>query len=344
MPTATGMLPFGADHVLPPLAAQARSLDARVEERNGALTIQASAAQVTATAHPRGVQITITAAEPGLVGELIDLLNGFCTARFQAAPQWNGLEPPKMTMTELVSITPLSPNFRRVRLKGDFSAFLDGKGLHFRFVIGPEGADWPRMGENGVEWPGGVDAWHRPPYTISALDPRGRWLETDVFLHEGGRVTDWTETARPGEAMMIAGPGGKAVRQAPWLGLVGDETALPVILRTLQAAEPGTSGQAFILVPDLADAQPLACPEGVEVTWVERGAGQDLLALLRRLSLPEGPRSVFLAGERAEAMAAREIAASMGLGPDEFRAASYWTQGWVPPESQRKPRPRPQAR
>lgn len=340
MPTATGILPVGAEVVLPPLAAQARALDAIVDQTSTALTIQASAARVTATAHSRGVQITVTAAEPGLVGELIDLLNGFCNARFQAAPDWTGLQPPKMTMTELVSVTRLSPNFRRVRLKGDFSAFLDGKNLHFRFVIGPEGADWPRMGENGVDWPGGVDAWHRPPYTISALDPAGHWLDTDVFVHEGGRVTDWIETAQPGAAMMIAGPGGKSVRQAPWLGLVGDETALPVILRTLQAAGPETRGQVFILVPDPADAQAVAAPEGVRVTWVLRDEGVDLLALLRRLDLPEGPRSVFLAGERAEATAAREIAAGMGLGPDEFRAASYWTAGWVPPESQRKARPR----
>ncbi|MCW1934937.1 siderophore-interacting protein [Pararhodobacter zhoushanensis] len=327
MPTATGMLPIEARTALSPLAERARARGAAVESREGQVTIRSSAGVVTAAAHPRGVQISVAATETQQMSALVDLINGFCATAFDAVPHWMGLQPPKMTMTRVVSIRQISPNFRRVRLAGDFSAFMDGQSAHFRFVLGPEGADWPRTGEAGVEWPGGIDAWHRPPYTIVALDPEGRWLDTDVFVHEGGRVTEWTATAQPGDAMLIAGPGGKAVRQAPWLGLVGDETALPVILRALKAAEPGTRGHAFVLVPDLADAQEVALPDGLSLTWIARGAGVDLLSLLHRLSLPDGPRSAFFAGERSEATAAREIAAAMGLGPDEFRAATYWTAG-----------------
>ena len=323
MPTATGMLPVEAQTALSPFAERATAQGAAVERHEGQVTIRASAGLVTAAAHPRGLQISVSTTETRPMAELVDLINTFCVTTFAAVPHWMGLQPPKMTLTELVSVTQISPNFRRLRLKGDFSAFLGGGSVHFRFVMGPEGAGWPQSGESGVDWPGGIDAWHRPPYTIVALDPQGRWLDTDVFLHDGGRVTAWTATAQPGDAMMIAGPGGKAVRQAPWLGLVGDETALPVILRALKAAAPGTRGQAFVLVPDLADAQPIAVPDGLSLTWVARAPGVDLVSLLRKLEQPQGPRSVFFAGERAEAAAARAIVAVMGLGPDEIRAANY---------------------
>ena len=342
MPNATGILEAAAESVLPAFADRARSLGADVAEEGPQVTVTARLGTIAVLPHPRGLQLNLQAPEPRQLGELIELVNGFCTTGLGKLPHWMGLEPPKITMTEVVSVTQISPNFRRVRLKGDFSPFLDGKSLHFRFCIGPEGADWPKMGENGLEWPGGVDAWHRPPYTVSALDPEGKWLETDVFVHAGGRVTEWTESAQPGEAMMITGPGGKAVRQAEWMGLVGDETALPVILRALQAAAPGTRGQAFVLVPDTADAQPVTLPEGMRLDWVTRAPGLDLLSLLARLDPPEGvERSVFFAGEREDVARAREIASAKGLAPGEFRAASYWTAGWVPPASQRQPRRKP---
>lgn len=104
---------------------------------------------------------------------------------------------PRLTLAIVESVTQISLNFRRVRLRGNFRAFAAG-GLHFRFAFGPDGAPHPVEGPEGIEWPGGIEAWHRPVYTIRALDPKGAWLDTDVFVHQGGRVTAWTEHVQAG--------------------------------------------------------------------------------------------------------------------------------------------------
>lgn len=230
---------------------------------------------------------------------------------------------PRLTIARVEHVRQISPSFRRLRLVGDFRGFVGG-GVHFRFVLGPQGAPWPTATEDGFDWPGGADAWHRPPYTIRAMDPGGGWLDTDIFLHDGGRVTAWTETLQPGDAVALTGPGGGGLVQAGWMGLVGDETALPVILRTIEALPQTARGQAFIRVPHPDDAQPVALPPGFRLKWVTPDSGLSLPDLLHRLTPPAGDRHIFFAAERAEAEAARLWMTAQGIGKGESRAASYW--------------------
>ncbi len=229
---------------------------------------------------------------------------------------------PRLTRATVESVTQISPNFRRVRLRGDFRAFAAG-GLHFRFALGPEGAPLPVEGPDGLEWPGGIEVWHRPVYTIRALDPEATWLDTDVFVHDGGRVTAWTEQVQVGSEIALTGPGGGGTISAPWLGLVGDETAMPVILRILEALPPTTQGRAVIRVPDPADRQTIALPVGMRLDWA-CDAQIDPVALLSDLSPPAERRFVFFAAEDAQALAARDWMSTRGLTKADSRAASYW--------------------
>ncbi|QUS36237.1 siderophore-interacting protein [Falsirhodobacter algicola] len=236
-----------------------------------------------------------------------------------------GANPANMALGRVARVLDISPNFRRIRLAGDYTRFLNG-GLHFRLLIGPEGADWPTADDTGgTVWPGGVEAWHRPAYTVRDICPEGRWIDFDLFRHEGGRAHDWSGTLSPGQEVGLTGPGGTGLSEAPWIGLFGDETALPAVIRMIRGAPEGTVGEAVILVPTEADIQRVACPPGITLRWALRERGDTLIDAFRAARVPDGPRYVYFASEKAEAAAAREHGAALGLKRGELHALAYWT-------------------
>ena len=248
-------------------------------------------------------------------------------------PQWDhvaaGALPPNLALAQVASVTRISPHFNRVRVIGrGLQRFGDG-GLHFRLLLAQNGRApvWPRIAPDGrTVWPEGEDALHRPVYTTRAFDPAGSWLDFDVFLHEGGRVTDWTYTTAAGDAVGLMGPSGSDIPQAAWVGLFGDETALPAVARILAALHQDTVGHAFVLLGDLSDAQVLQHPPGVMVHWLTRSAGDDLNAALRRLTLPETDRFVWFASEASEAGAARSyLRDTHGFGRAQTNVSGFWT-------------------
>lgn len=226
----------------------------------------------------------------------------------------------RLTVATVENVRRVSPSFRRLRLRGDFTAFATG-GLHFRFMLGPPGAPLPTPGPEGLDWPGGAQAWHRPAYTVRALDPGCAWIDVDIFLHDGGRVTAWTETLRGGEEVGLTGPGGGGIGHGGWHGLIGYETALPVVLRMIEALPPDARGRALIRVPHAEDAQKVALPPGFRLDWI---TGTSLPDLLEELSPPASNRFVFFAGEKAEAEQARAWMTARGIEKSESRAAAYW--------------------
>lgn len=341
MTSVTCIFPVPAGPGLDLLCSRAESFGAAVLRGPDGAEIQAARGRITARSVAAGLEIVITSDADADRDILRAALDGFAVQGGMAPLDWRPAEGPargpgRLIAARLLSRTRISPSYWRVRLEGDFSAFARG-GLHFRLLLGPPGADRPVPNEaGGIDWPGGIDAWHRPPYTVRAIGPAAEWIDFDIFIHEGGRVTEWCDEARPGDSVMLTGPGGRGVRQAGWMGMVGDETALPVLLRAIEAAAPAARGQALILITDPADAQPAAPPPGLELRWIVRDGRTGLLDLLRRLQPPPRDRSIFFAGERAEAEAARLHAAETGFGAGEFHAAAYWTAGWVPPASQRQ--------
>lgn len=341
MPSIATTLAISPDDPIRLLCDRAAAMGADVTRGADRTEIRRGASHISAGAEGAGMALRLSAPTPEDLHELRSLLEGFAALFGVDRVDWTGDLPRKtgMTLARVEWLRQISPSYRRLRLSGDFSGFRAG-GLHFRLLLGPHGAALPKPGPDGdLVWPHGVDAWHRPPYTIRAMGADADWIDTDIFLHKGGRVTEWTDDLQPGEQVALTGPGGRAVRQAPWLGLVGDETALPVILRAIEAAGPDTRGHAMIVVPDAADAQQVQAPPGLRLDWVLRSAGQSPLDLFRALQPPaEGDRFLFFAGERQQAEAARDHVKTLGLRAGEHRAAAYWNADWVPPASQRQAR------
>jgi len=248
-------------------------------------------------------------------------------------PKWDhvavGALPPNLSMAQVETVTRISPHFTRVRVQGQgLQRFGDG-GLHFRLILARPGRSpvWPTIATDGrTVWPEGEDTLHRPVYTTRAFDPAGTWLEFDVFLHQGGRVTDWTYATAPGEPVGLMGPSGSDIPQAGWVSLFGDETALPAIARILAELDPKTVGHAFLLLSDLSDSQDLRHPPGFALHWLTRAAGDDLVTALRGLTLPAVDRFVWFASEASDASAARSyIREERGFGRAETNISGFWT-------------------
>ena len=241
-----------------------------------------------------------------------------------------GVMPPNLRLVQVVSVRQISPGFRRVRVAGDIGRF-DGTRIHFRLLLPPKGLEpqWPRVDATGrARWPEGEHKLHNPVYTVRDIDIAAGWVEFDVFLHEGGRTSDWTETVQPGDTVGIIGPGGSHMPLADWVALFADETGLPAMARALAALPAGTTGTATVRLANAADRQELAHPPGVTLTWLTRDDRTGLLEALDQMVLPEaaaGSRYVWFVAEEAEADAARARLRALGLDRTEMQAAAYWT-------------------
>lgn len=297
-------------------------------EPDGSLVLAFGAGEVGMTPDGAETRLWIGAQDAAGAQVLRDFINQ-TAAEAGVAIRWRERftpgRPVNLSLGRVTAIRRISPAFRRVEVEGPDIARLLGGGLHFRLLMGPKGARWPTIDTAGLtQWDGGIGAWHRPVYTIRTILETGG-IGFDIFLHEGGRVSQWSEALHIGDEVALMGPSGGDIPADPgWIGLFGDETALPVLARILAALPAGARGQADILVPEAADIQPLPHPAGVRLNWLLRSDGGDLLAALADMTPPGAGRFVFFAAGKTETTAARRILEGRGFGKKEFWAMAYW--------------------
>ncbi|MFC3629248.1 siderophore-interacting protein [Paracoccus angustae] len=243
---------------------------------------------------------------------------------------WSSLDrpgafPPNFSLARVAGVTPVGADFLRLRLEGGDLARFARDLIHFRLVLQPPGAAtpaWPVIGGDGQTlWPRGDAALHRPAYTVRRIDPVAGWLETDIFIHDGGRACDFAWNAPPGTAVGLTGPGGGGVARGTTLLIGGDETAYPALARILEAAAPGTTGECH-LFGARAD-YPLPPHRGIRVHHAPGGEAA-LADRLRREGT--GAARIWLATERSR-LAPLKTAITRDLGIDKARAhlAAYWS-------------------
>ncbi|MEM1237047.1 MAG: siderophore-interacting protein [Pseudomonadota bacterium] len=322
-------LNVSSEQAFPALSAMAQEFGLAVETAEGSLVINAPLGRVSLLADGQMTEVEFTSDTAPQLQLLKDLYaQRFAKLGLDDGIEWRAPEqraPLNQHLTRIEGFTRISPNFTRLRLSGDFSAFQKtGAGLHFRPLFGPEGAPWPYLDDRGLTtWPEGPGAWHRPPYTVRKQ--ADGWIDVDIVLHAGGRVTEWCERAEVGQELAIMGPSGGSQPEAGWLGLFGDETALPVIMRMIEDATAGTQGIAYLALRDDADLQ--ALPEtDITVQRVDMADADALTWALEATVLPDNDRHLFFAAERNQASRAREIYRAKGLTAAESKAASYWTR------------------
>lgn len=295
--------------------------------------------RLQAEARAEGCEVRLRAALPDrlqmLQDSFVEQLRGL---QPQAAEtlRWQGGEaagavPPNVHFTTVQSVAPLGRSFLRVTVKGDDLSGFQDDAIHFRLLLPPsdcETPEWPRLGENGATiWPKGEMALHRPVYTTRKICHQSGEMAFDIFVHEGGRATEWANRARPGDRLAIAGPGGGGIPDARKILLYGDETALPAIARILDSLPADASGAAVLLADGGADCgYPLTPPAGITLRWLDRRRG-DALTELALAALPEH-RDHFLwfAAEKSQTQPVRTAVKDAQADPATHYIAAYWSK------------------
>jgi len=188
----------------------------------------------------------------------------------------------------------LSPHFVRITFTSDdFDVFgTDRRDQRVKIVLPGAngrlcdiGQDDPAAIDNG-EW---YTRWRDLPdeertpfrtYTVRRIDPDARELDIDFVLHhDAGPAGAWAEAAAPGDSILVVGPDARSAESAQGIDfhpgtarrllLAGDETAAPAICAVLEGLPSGMEVDAFIEVPTIDDALPVAAGTA-RVQWLAR--------------------------------------------------------------------------
>jgi NADPH-dependent ferric siderophore reductase len=171
-------------------------------------------------------------------------------------------------------------------------------------------------------------------YTVRAFDAEARELTLDFVVHgDVGLAGPWAAAARPGEEILLLGPGGgyapdpSAARHL----LAGDASALPAIAVALERLPDDARGHAVVEVHDTRDEIDLTVPAGVELMWVHQGddrPGARLVQAVRDLPWAGADVHAFVHGEAAAVKELRRyLRLERGLGLDRLSVSGYWRLG-----------------
>lgn len=332
-------LPFAAVRQAVIAMAQEHELPV-IEDGAAAVTVEiAGFGHYRFAARNGSTAISVSAAMPdrlhmlkdGIAAHLEEIQPGTSDALRWPDATAAGALPPNVHFTMVQSVTPVGRAFLRVQVKSPDLAGFQDDAIHFRLLLPPAGCtapEWPRLSETGATvWPKGETALHRPVYTTRRICHEAGLMEFDIFLHDGGRATDWARQAAPGDRLAIAGPGGGGIPATSKILLYADETALPAAARILENLPRDTKGEAVLLSTEGKDCgYPVTAPTGVALTWLRRDGGHSLAdrALAARKHAPG--HYLWFACEKAEVQRLRAALQQNKPAPGTSYIAAYWSQ------------------
>ncbi|NUR01612.1 MAG: siderophore-interacting protein [Streptomyces sp.] len=247
-------------------------------------------------------------------------------------------KPRKAQSAQVVRTERLTPHMQRVVLGGEglagFAAdtctdhyvkllFPPSEGVAY-----PEPFDLERIREElpREQWP------VTRTYTVRAWDPVHRELALDFVIHgDEGLAGPWAARVQPGETVHFMGPGGAYAPDisADWHLLVGDESALPAIARSLESLPDGVTAHAFVEVSGPEEEQKI--DSDVEVVWLHRGdrpVGEALVEAVRSLRFPEGRMHAFVHGEAHFVKELRQLLrCDLAIPREDLSISGYWRLG-----------------
>ena len=171
--------------------------------------------------------------------------------------------------------------------------------------------------------------------TYTVRHHRDAEIDVDFVIHDtAGPASQWALDTRPGDRVLIGGPGPKKLvnEQADWFLLVGDMTALPAISVNLGLLPADARGYAVIEVLDRADIQDLDKPDSLELVWVVNAEpdpdGQVLLNRVKQLDWLPGQPAVWAACEFQSMRALRAFfKQDKQVAKSHLYVSSYWKMG-----------------
>lgn len=171
--------------------------------------------------------------------------------------------------------------------------------------------------------------------TYTIRHQRSDAFDVDFVLHQdAGPASRWAQEARPGDSILIGGPGPRKLvdNSADWFLLIGDMTALPAISVNLEQLPADARGHALLEVASEEDIQRLEHPAGVQLHWlINPHPGQTPEALaehLRHLPWLPGRPSVWAACEFSGMRELRRhLREERQVDRRDLYISSYWKLG-----------------
>ncbi|MFG3289195.1 siderophore-interacting protein [Streptomyces sp. NPDC048179] len=254
-------------------------------------------------------------------------------------PARRGRGNPTALRARVRHVERLTPHMVRVVFDGEgLSGFNAGdySDHYVKLLFPAPGAVYPEpfdLGRVREELP--RDQWPRMrTYTVRRWDARTRELTVDFVVHgDEGLAGPWAARARPGDELLLVGPGGGYVPDpaADWHLLAGDESALPAIAAALERLPAHAEAHVFVEVAGPEEELELFCPAKAELRWLHRGAGrvgEQLVSAVRALEFPPGHPQVFVHGEAGYVKELRGLLLNERNVPREGLSISgYWRAG-----------------
>jgi NADPH-dependent ferric siderophore reductase len=248
-------------------------------------------------------------------------------------------ETRKMITLEVVANTRLSPSFANITLGGPELEDLKPAGFDqaVRLFFPREGQDRLRMPSfNSEAWmaevllmPKSRRPWVRN-LTIRKARPEAGEVDIEFVLHADTPASEWARRTRPGDPAGIFDIGVTYLPPArtSWQLLVGDESALPAIAAALEEVRPGTPAKVFIEVENADEQLPLTCAGDLEISWLHRANGADIVRAVRELEFLPGDVQAFVHGEAGFVFELRRHLLNKRAIPRERLSVSgYWRRG-----------------
>ncbi len=251
--------------------------------------------------------------------------------------------PRVLRTLEVLGVTLVTPRVTRITLAGPQLAGFASRAPaeHIKvFLPRPDEREAPRTvpGPDGPVFPPELPRPLSRTYTPRQFRAESLELDVDFVLHGDGPGSAWAAHVRPGDTVVIGGPGGGYRRppEVSHLVIGGDETSLPAISMVLAALPASARADVFVEVENRDEEQPLDSAARVSLNWlhlgdggVQRAAPGALLeAAIRGAKLPNGGGQVWIA---CEAQAMRGIRAHLlherGLDPASLYTRGYWQVG-----------------
>lgn len=225
------------------------------------------------------------------------------------------------TQLTVASTEQLTPHLVRVHFTGDLSGFAESTDTdrYVKLIFKKPGVDYPEpLDMRALR--GTLPPEQMPTvrtYTVRTLDVAAGTLSIDFVVHgDEGVAGPWAAAARPGDELLANGPGGGYAPDpdADWHLLACDEAGLPAVAAAIDALPDNAVARVLVEVAGEDDVIELDEGDGVDVTWLLRGAvsheaaderagtNAPIVQAVRDLEWLPGRVQAFVHGEAAAVM------------------------------------------
>lgn len=239
---------------------------------------------------------------------------------------------------EVVAVETISPRMVQVTVAGDSLADF-GPAFptsHVKVLLPDDGGRvvLPEVGPDGFAWPPDASRPVMRTYTPRKVHHPDHGVDIWFVLHGEGPAAAWAARARPGDQLVLVGPGGRLALDLSghrWF-VAADESALAALCTLLEALPPDAEVEAHIEIETPDAVIELRGPTATVVEWHQRGdeVPGDTLVRAAHDAVLDGTTQAWAACESVAVRRLRKVLTTeQGLALSAVATRGYWRQGEV---------------